>query len=149
MLDLLIFSVDEHYYALPIVKVVHVIWALEITPIAHSPKIVCGVFDLHGTMIPVVSFRSLFSLPEKTLEIEDTLILVELHGHQIALLCDHIIGVFALNVEEAIEDQTIFSEFLITQVVKYEDRLIPLLDIDTLIGHEMTMLNTVDGRKHE
>jgi len=147
MLELLIFSVDDHYYAVPVVKVVHVIWALEITPMPQSPKIVCGVFDLHGKTIPVISFRTLFSLPEKILECDDALIIVELHGHQMALLCDHIIGVFTLKVEEAIEAQEMFPQLQMTHVVKYENRLIPLLDLETLIDHEMAMVNVTEGGK--
>lgn len=147
MLDIVIFSVEEHYYALPVAKVVHVIWALELTQMPQSPKIVCGVFDFHGKTIPVISFRTLFSLAEKILECEDALIIVELHGHQMALLCDHIIGVFALNVEEAIEAQDVFPQLKMTQVVKYEERLIPLLDLETLIDHEIAMVNVTEGGK--
>lgn len=136
-LHVLMFSCEKNIYALPIVRVVHVIWALEITPLPESPPIVCGVFDLHGKTIPVISFRRLLSLPEKDLELEDTFIIVNIHGYQIALLSDHIIGVFELQVEDTTEAKELFSELVMTQVVKYEERLIPLLDIDSLIDHEI------------
>lgn len=136
-LYVLIFSCGENVYALPVAKVMHVIWALEITPLPESPPIVCGVFDLHGKTIPVISFRRLLSLPEKNVDLEDTLIIVNVHEHQIALLCDHIIGVFELQVEDTTEAKELFPKLVMTHVVKYEERLIPLLDIDGLIDHEI------------
>jgi len=81
----LLFSCDENVYALPVAKVVHVMWALEITPIPEVPLIISGIFDLHGKMIPVISLRRLLSLPEKNLDLEDTIIIVNVHEHQIAL----------------------------------------------------------------
>jgi len=136
-LCVLLFSCDKNIYALPIAKVVHVIWALEITPIPEAPRIISGIFDLHGKTIPVISLRRLLSLPEKNVELEDTLIIVNVHEHQISLLSDHIIGVFELQVEDTTEAKELFPELVMTQIVKYEDRLIPLLDIDSLIDNEI------------
>lgn len=136
-MDMLICSTDDHYYALPVVKVVRVIWALEMTSVPESPRMVCGVFDLHGKTIPVISLRHLLSLPEKNMDIEDILIIINVHGHQMALLGDHVIGVFELQAEDSTEAKELFPRLAMTQVVKYEERLIPLLDIDTLIEHEI------------
>jgi chemotaxis signal transduction protein len=136
-MDMLICSTDNHYYALPVTKVVRVMWALEMTSVPESPKIVCGVFDLHGKTISVISLRDLLSLPKKNMDIDDTLIIINVHGHQMALLCDHVIGVLELEAEDSTEAQELFPELAMAQVVKYEERLIPLLDIDTLLDHEI------------
>lgn len=132
-MDILIFSADDHYYALSVEKVVRVIWVLQITPVPESPRMVSGVFDWHGKTIPVISFRQLLSLPEKNIELEDILIILNVHEHQMALLSDHIVGVSELQAEDSTDVQELFT----TQVVKYEERLVPLLDIDALIDHEM------------
>lgn len=136
-LHLLIFSCDEHVYALHLSSVERVVQALEITPIPESSPVLFGVFDLHGRTIPVISFRHLLALPEKKMDLEDVFIIVNVHDHQIALLTDQIIGVSELEKEESAAAVELFPELAMTHVVKYEELLIPLLDIDALIDREI------------
>ncbi|MFA6196036.1 MAG: chemotaxis protein CheW [Sulfurimonas sp.] len=136
-IDMLLFSVCDKYYAIPAAKIVRVLWALEITPVPKSSKILYGVFDLHGKMLPVISLRELLSLPKKEIALEDSLIILTVHLHQIALLVDHTVGVFKLDEEDSSEAEELFKEFSTTHIVKYEERLIPVLDIDALIDSEL------------
>lgn len=135
--DILIFSTNENFYALRVEKVVRVLWALEVTPVPKSPKILYGVFNLHGKTLPVISLRELLSLPQKELELEDSFIILTVHSHQIALLVDHTVGVFELNEEDSSEAEELFKELSTTHIVKYEERLTPVLDIDSLLDNEL------------
>ncbi|MCX6052306.1 MAG: chemotaxis protein CheW [Campylobacterales bacterium] len=136
-IDMLLFSVSDNNYALPVTKIVRVLWALEITPVPKSPKILYGVFDLHGKMLPVISLRELLSLPKKEIALEDSFIILTLHSHQIALLVDHTVGVFALDEEDSSEAEELFKELSTTHIVRYEERLTPVLDIDALLDSEL------------
>lgn len=141
-MDMLIFSMDDHYYALPLARVMRVIRALEITPVPESPPVLVGVFDLHGKTIPVISLRHLLSLPEKNMELEDALIVLTVHTHQAALLSDHVIGVFEGEQEDSAEELELFGSLVMTHLIRWEERLIPLLDIDTLIDKEILHANS-------
>lgn len=131
--NMLLFSASDNYYALSVAKVVRVLWALEVTHVPKSPKILYGIFDLHGKTIPVISIRELLSLPKKEIELEDSLIILTVHSHQIALLVDHTVGVLELDEEDSSEAEELFKELSTTHIVKYEERLTPVLDIDSLI----------------
>ena len=135
-LDVLIFSCENNVYALPVGSVVHVIRALEITSIPESSPILYGVFDLQGIMTPVISSRELFSLPKKDLDPEDVLIILQVYGYQIALLADHVNGVFELEEENLNEVEELFEGIVATHTVKWEDHLAPVLDIQRLIDQE-------------
>lgn len=135
-MNVLIFSVDDKRYGVNVGKVIRVMWALEITPMPETIDAVLGVFDLHGRMIPVVSLRRLLSLAEKPIDTNDVLILIDVHGHQMALLCDEMIGTMDLEVENPAEIEALFPGLVTSDVVKLDDRLIPILDMDELIEHE-------------
>lgn len=135
-LQLLLFSSEDNVYALPIESVVHVIQALEITTVPEASPLLYGVFDLQGITIPVVCARQLFSFPEKNLELDDALIILNVHDHKIALLTDQVNGVFALEKEDFSEVEELFPELVMIYVVKWNERLVPVLDIDRLIDQE-------------
>lgn len=136
-LQLLLFICEKNIYALPIKSIVRVMRALEITSIPKSSPLLYGVFDLQGMMIPVISARALFSLPEKKMELEDALIIIEVHGHQVALLADSVNGVFELKKEDMKEVEELFHGLIMTDAVKWEESLLPVLDIDRLIDREI------------
>ncbi|MCK9373548.1 MAG: chemotaxis protein CheW [Sulfuricurvum sp.] len=141
VLHVLVFSCENNTYALPLESVERVLRALEITAIPESPPVLAGVFDLHGHTIPVISLRHLLSLPAKNMELEDALMIVNVHAHQTALLSDHVIGVFELEREKISETPELFDALVMTPLVRWEERLIPLLDIDRLIDQEILHLH--------
>ena len=134
---MLLFSTNENYYALSVDKIVRVLWALEVTFVQKSPKVLYGVFDLHGKTLPVVSIRELLSLGKKEMELEDALIVLDVHSHQMALLVYHVVGVYELEEEDSSEASELFKELETTHIVKYEERLVPILDIDALVDAQI------------
>lgn len=141
VLHVLVFSCENNIYALPLASVERVLRALEITTVPESPPVLAGVFDLHGHTIPVISLRYLLSLPVKNMELEDALIIVNVHTHQTALLSDHVVGVFELEYEKPSEALELFDSLMTTRLVRWDERLIPLLDIGTLIDQEILHLH--------
>jgi purine-binding chemotaxis protein CheW len=136
-LNVLIFSSNDNLYALLSEKIVRVLWALEITPVPKSPKLLYGIFDLQGKTIPVVSLRELLVLPKKKIELEDALIILHVHSCEAALLVDRVVGVFELEEEDCSEAEELVTHLANTHIVKYEERLTPVLDMDQLIDGKM------------
>ena len=63
--QLLTFWVDDQEYALNIHHVVQVVRMVAITRSPRAPKIVEGMINMRGKVIPVISLRKRFSLAEK------------------------------------------------------------------------------------
>lgn len=133
---LLIFGCDHTYYAIPSDITGRVIRAVEITPVPEPPRNVMGIFDLQGRTTPVISFRQLLGLPEKEVEPDDMFIILHLRNHQLALMVDQVNGLFGFR-EENSEEEVLFPELALTRVVRWEERLVPVLDIDRMIRHEV------------
>lgn len=71
MIQPVTFDLDDHHYALPLTAVERVIRAIEITPLPKAPLIVRGIVNVEGRIVPVVSVRKRFRLPNREIEPRD------------------------------------------------------------------------------
>jgi len=96
--DFLVFTVQDIRIAVPASLLEHVVRMVAITPVPDSPSGIQGIINYHGEVLPVFSFRRLFSLPEKIPEKQDFLLIVN-KGRYMALIAEQITGVFTLTSE--------------------------------------------------
>src|SRR5712675_257312 len=69
--QLVVFALDAQHYALPLTGVQRVVRMVEVTPLPKAPEIVLGVIDVKGHIIPVMSIRNRFGLPEPETNLSD------------------------------------------------------------------------------
>jgi chemotaxis signal transduction protein len=60
MRQLVVFAIDEQRYALPLGAVLRVLPMVALSPLPQAPPITLGVFNLRGTVIPVLDIRRRF-----------------------------------------------------------------------------------------
>ncbi|HEU4748379.1 MAG TPA: chemotaxis protein CheW [Gemmatimonadaceae bacterium] len=84
-MDILVFAVDTHRYALPARDVDQVVRAVTITPLPGAPLVVEGVIDVHGTLVPVLDLRRRFGLPAQAPALSDLLIIASAPSRRVAL----------------------------------------------------------------
>jgi len=132
---LVIFSIDEHRYALPLSAVQRIVHSVEITPLPESPDIVPGVINVQGRIIPVVDVRKRFHLPERDMDLSDQLIIAHISGRSIALLVDTVGEILQYMEQEMVRTEEILPGMdYIKGVVKSENSIISVLDPDTVLS---------------
>ena len=142
ILQLVTFTLGSEEYAVDILKVQEINRMKEITRVPNSPDYVEGVVNLRGKVIPVVSLRMKFGLPEKENDDQARIMIMEIVGITMGLIVDSVSEV--LRIPEGIVEPpppmatSISSEF-IKGIAKLEDRLIILLDMDMLFGRTETI----------
>lgn len=62
---LVTFSMEHQWYGLPLASVLQVIRLPALLTLAGAPPILCGMLNLHGQYLPVLSGRSLVNLPQE------------------------------------------------------------------------------------
>lgn len=87
-LDLLVFEVNAHRYALPATSVTEVVRAVAITALPGAPRVVEGVINFKGTLVPVIDIRMRFGLPAQVLAASDLMVIANSGTRLIALRCD-------------------------------------------------------------
>jgi purine-binding chemotaxis protein CheW len=139
ILQLVTFTLGGEEYAVDILKVQEINRMKEITRVPNAPYYVEGVINLRGKVIPVVSLRKFFGLPEEEDRSKQKIMIMDIQGTTIGLIVDAVSEVLRIstNIVEPPPSMTssVSSEF-ISGIAKLEDRLIILLDMDRLIGKE-------------
>ncbi len=98
--SLVIFTLDTQRYAIPLASIEEVYPTVEITPIPKAPKIVLGVVNIRGRIIPVVNLRKRFRLPEREPEIYDHMIVASTSKRVVAFVVDGAAGVLEIPESE-------------------------------------------------
>lgn len=92
--QLVVFRVDEQRCALALAAVERIVRAVEVTPLPGAPHIVLGVIDVEGSIVPVLSIRRRFRLPEREIVPADQFLIARAAGRAVALVIDEAEGVF-------------------------------------------------------
>lgn len=129
------FTVDEQRYALRLASVERVARLVEITPLPGAPEIVPGMINVRGRLIPVVSMRRRFRLPEDGPEANAVLIIASTAKRSVALMVDAAIGIVTCPEADLIGAEQILPGIAHIQgVVKLPDGLLLIHDLDTLLS---------------
>ncbi len=123
-------------YGVDILSIHEILRIPEITRLPNTPPYIKGVINLRGNVIPVVSVRGRFGLPETQLTESSRIIVVSFNEKLIGLLVNDVFQVVRIpkrNIDlpsELIEG--VSAEF-IEGVGRLKDRLIVLLKLDNML----------------
>ncbi|MCX6844855.1 MAG: chemotaxis protein CheW [candidate division WOR-3 bacterium] len=133
--QIVVFTLDEQRYALPLSAVERVIRAVEITPLPKAPEVVLGVIDAQGQVIPVVDVRKRFRLPSRPVDEDDRFILARTSRRRVALIADSVAGVHeaaSQEMESAVREFPFLEH--IQGVARTPDGLILINNLDRFLS---------------
>jgi purine-binding chemotaxis protein CheW len=104
---LVAFILGEQQYALPLTTVQRVVRMVEVTPLPKAPEVVLGVIDFQGNIIPVMSMRRRFGLPECETSLSDQFIVADTDTRRVALVVNSVTGVLERTTEKVTEAEKI------------------------------------------
>lgn len=84
------FGIGNEYYAIPIAEVHEIIRMQHITDIPHGRSYIIGVINLRGSIVPVVSLRSLFDMGEKVPDKAVRIVVVKHKEESIGIMVDYV-----------------------------------------------------------
>ena len=143
---LVCFAIEELRFAIPINEIKTIIRSVAITPVSGAWHLIHGMINFRGKVIPVVTLRPRFNLPEKEINIHQQFIIVGKAAKRLALIVDtveELIAPDALKVSTVelphtgSQQQNIHDYGIDTmQFVSDEKGIIVIYDIQKLIGAE-------------
>lgn len=142
------FKLKDEEFAFDIMRIKEVIKLKEITEVPTAPKFMEGVINLRGKIIPIIDLRKRFNLEEKERTKENRIIIIELQKKQLAgVIVDEIEKVINVKKEQILPPPpTLISSGgkYIEAIIKIEDRIIVLLNIDKIFSdEEISNLNEI------
>lgn len=134
----LVFMVSHQEFGFQAIRVREISSVFETTPVPNAPQYIEGIVNLRGKLASVINFRKKFGFADKEHDEDTRLIIVEHKGYPIGILVDSVEEVIKIaneNVQTMPESTiTSVSKEFITGVGLLENRLIILLDVDTVLS---------------
>lgn len=135
-------KLGEEEYAIDVLKIQEIIRTVEITSVPRTDGFVLGVMNLRGKVIPVIDLRIRFSLDKMDFDKETRIIVVRFETENIGFVVDEVTEVIRINksmVEPTPPLVGSVGQEYILGICKYQDRLIILLDIDSVVNEDKTI----------
>ena len=132
---LVVFTLDDCRYGLPLELVERVVRIVEITPLPKAPDIVLGVVNVQGRVIAVADLRKRFRLNEREPLLSDQLIIARTPRRPVALVVDAVSAVAEYAEGQAAAAQAIVpGTDYIAGVVKLADGMVLIQDLGRLLS---------------
>lgn len=133
----LVFTLDQHRFALALAEVERVVPALELTPLPGAPHLVPGIFNLQGKIVTAISLRRRFGLPDRELALSDHFVVTRALGRTVALMVDDTRGVVSQAHAEIVPAKAFLPEQpYVCGVMRLPDGIVLIQDLDRLLTAE-------------
>ncbi len=132
------FVIGEEEYAVPILSIQEIIKPIEWTRVPQTPAYILGVFNLRGSVIPLIDLRVKFGLKAKKHN-DETRFFVLKQGNEVAgFVIDRL--TMALRIKKsdigAAPDTVAGDDSMIDGVGKQEDRILTILKVNKLLERD-------------
>lgn len=133
--EYLVFQLDRWRYAIASKHAQEVAPAVTIVPLPKAPRIVEGLINLRGSLVPVLDIRSRFNLAHKPIDLSDHLLVVAIRDRVLALHVDRVTGLVHVQ-DDVIEDArtAVPAAAYLSGVAKLPDGLILIHDLATFLS---------------
>ncbi len=139
LIQLVTFSIGEEEFGVNILQVQEIIRTMDITKVPRSPDFVEGVINLRGKVIPIVDMRSRFGLSSKEHDKYTRIIVIEIEMMIVGFVVDAVSEVLRIPANSVQPPPPVVAGMdadYIDGVGKLDDRLLILLDLDSLLDNE-------------
>lgn len=132
--QIVIFTLDEQGYGIPLNAVSRVVRMVEITPLPGSPAFISGVVNVRGEIMAVIDLRQRFGLPDHTSPLAGQLLITRWGRRSFVLMADCVNGICDCRETACTEAEEIFPDLpWLAGVARLPDGLILLQDLDRLL----------------
>lgn len=139
------FQLGENIYGIDINSVVEIINMVALTPVpsVHQSnkkrKVIAGLVNLRGKVIPVLNMRTLFDMTEDEYTVSTRIIIVKANTDSFGLIVDSVIDVEEVNSEylDAIDTKDSESDYeFLSGIYRNNENLILLIDIEKTLNRQ-------------
>ncbi|MHC1698293.1 MAG: chemotaxis protein CheW [Geobacteraceae bacterium] len=138
IIQLVSFNLDREEYGVYVLKVREIIRITNVTRVPNTPYYVEGVINLRGKVIPIISLRKKFSLPEVENDKQTRIIVMDVDGDLMGFIVDSVSEVIRITSSEIqpppiVVNGGVGQEYL-SGVINRSDRLLVLLDLERVFS---------------
>lgn len=135
-IKVLIFKIDEEYFATDIMEVERILGYEETTKIPEAPDFIDGVTNYEGNILPVVNLCKKFNVPFSGIKNDSKVIVAKSGENKIGMLVDLVLEVRDINMEHIENPPEIvagISKRYVKGLIKLEDKIIIFLNLTSIL----------------
>ena len=136
---ILIFGLSNEKYATNITEVERILGYVEPTVLPETPGFVKGVIDYEDSILPIISLTNKFNLGEEKISETTKIIVVKRKEKKFGVIVDNVYEVTDINngnIEETPEITNAVERKYISGLMKLDNHIVILLDLDRLLSSE-------------
>ncbi|MGL4849669.1 MAG: chemotaxis protein CheW [Clostridium sp.] len=131
-MQIVVFKLGEEHFAVKTEKVQGINDIMSITKVPNAPSHIKGLINLRGSIKSLVDINLLLNISNSS--IQENIIILDIDGEEIGILVDTVEEVLSLNDDELRVFSGENKEDYIEGIIKYEDRLLTVIDIEKLLN---------------
>jgi purine-binding chemotaxis protein CheW len=138
-MQLVSFKLSDETYGIEITKIREIILVGAITRVPETPHYIKGLINLRSSVIPVIDLRARFSLPESELSQDSRIMVLNVGRRTIGIVVDSVNEVLRVALDQispAPPTVASLGNQYMTGLVRLDEQLLILLDVDRLFGEE-------------
>lgn len=140
MRQIAIFTLGKEEYGIDITKVVEIVLHQEVRKVPNTPNYIEGIVNLRGDIHPIYNLRTRFHMGDRVADEDTKIIVIRTVERNIGFIVDNVVEILNVPVENIQNAPDILNsgghKKYILGIAKEEDRIIVLLDIDSLVTEE-------------
>jgi purine-binding chemotaxis protein CheW len=132
------FVVGEEEFSVPILSIQEIIKPIEWTRVPRTPGYVLGVFNLRGTVIPLIDLRLKFGLPSAAMTENSRFIVMKNATETAGFVIDRLTEAIRLKKHEIgpAPETSMQEKTMIEGVGKQDDKILTILKVDKLLERD-------------
>jgi purine-binding chemotaxis protein CheW len=139
-IQLVSFKIGNEEHGIDVLKVREIIRMSNITRVPNTPHYIEGVINLRGKVIPIISLRMKFSLPETENDNRTRIIVMDMDNELMGFVVDSVAEVIRIAVSEIQPPPPIVTggidQECLSGVIHHAERLLVLLNLEKMFSHE-------------
>lgn len=138
-LKVLVFEINNEYYAADIMEIERILGYEETTKLPDAPKFVDGVINHEGKILPVISLSKRFGLPDKEIQNEAKVIVTKQENGKYGIIVDTVSEVKDIltdDIETAPDVVGGISKRYIKGLIKIDKKIIIFLNLENILTEE-------------
>lgn len=138
LIQLVSFLLGNEEYGVEVLKVREIIRMTSITKMPNTPDYVEGIINLRGKVIPIISMRRRFGLPESDHDGHTRIMVMDVAGGLTGFIVDGVSEVIRIHSEEIQPPPPMVSgsidQAFVTGVFNHADHLLIIMDVDRMFS---------------
>lgn len=134
----IVVNLGDEFFGIDIMNIDNIVRMQRITRVPKSLDYFKGVINLRGEVVPVMSLRKKMGLEDDIITNASRIIIVKIEGqYSVGILVDSVKEVISLaesSIENIVRGVANDRQMYIKGIGKFNDELISLLNIDSIIG---------------